>query len=155
MFGRHADRLAEPQRIGLQHPGIGSTALGLVGGDKDVIRPLAQDLGEHFVKRRHPGPRVDQEQAHIGHVHRPLGQLAHPALEAVVGGILQPRGVDHRESQVGQPRIAFPQVARHARLVVDQRQPLAHKPVEQRGFAHVGAAHDCQCETHLVRLRIG
>jgi len=155
MLCREANGLAQPQPPGLDHPGIGGRALGLVRRKDHVIRPLAQNLGENLIHRRHPGARVDHEEADIGHLDRALGQPPHPAFKAVIGGILQPRRVDHRKAQIAQPRVALAQVAGHTGLVIDQRQALAHKAVEERGLAHIGAAHDGESERHGIRLRSG
>jgi hypothetical protein len=85
MLGRDAQRLAQTQRIGLQRAGLAGAALGLVGGQDDMLGPLAQDVGEIFIRRRHADAGVDDEQADIGLVHRAFGQAAHPALQAVIG----------------------------------------------------------------------
>ena len=103
---------------------------------------LAQDLGEDQIGRRHPHPRVDHEKADVGHVHRAFSEPPHPALQAVVGDLLEASRVDHREAQIGKPCRALAQVARHPGLVVDECQPLADQPVEQGGFAHIGPPHD-------------
>ena len=109
----------------------------------------AQDVGKDLIRRGDAHPPVDQEQADIGHVHRPLGQAAHPALQAVVRDLLQTRRVDHGKAHVEQPGVALAQVAGHAGLVIDQRQLAPDKAVEQGGLAHIGAAHDGEGETHL------
>ena len=61
---------------------------------------------------------------------------------------LEPGGVDDGEAQRPQPPGALAQVAGHARLVVDQRQPPADQPVEQRRLADVGPADDGEREGH-------
>ena len=148
MLGGQPDRFAQPQRPGFDHTGIRRRTLALVGGQDHMRRTFAQDLGKHHVHRSHPGAGIDHEQADIGHVHRPFRQAAHPALKAVVGRIFQPRRVDHGKAQIAQPRLALAQIARHAGLVVDQRQLLADKTVEQGGFAHIGPPHNGERETH-------
>ena len=148
MFGGDAQRLAQPQFPGLDHAGIGGGAFGLVGGEDHVGGAFAQDFGKDPVGGRQPGAGVDDEEADVGHVHRAFGQLAHPALQAFVGGLFQTGGVDHGEAQIAQPGLALAQVAGHAGLVVDQRQPLADEPVEQGGLAHVGASDDGEGQGH-------
>ncbi len=150
MFGRKTDRLAQSQPVGFDHAGIGGASLGLVRGEDHVGGTLAQDAGEELVIRGDPGAGVDHEETDVGHVHRPLGEPPHPALQAVVGGILEAGGVDHGEAQVAQPRLAFAQVAGHARLVVDKGQPFAHEAVEERRFADVGSPDNGEGEGHGI-----
>ena len=149
MLGRQRQRLAQAQFERFQQARLAGIALGLVGGKDHPRRRLAQDLREDPVGRRHPGAGVDQEQRDVGQPHRPLGQPPHPALQAVVGHLLQPGGVDHGERQVAQPRLALAQVAGHPGLIVDQRQPAADKAVEQRRLADIGAADDGKGKGHL------
>ncbi len=52
----------------------------------------------------------------------------------------RPRGVDDVEPQRAKPRRAHAPVARDARPVVDERELLAHQPVEQGRLADVGPA---------------
>ena len=51
-------------------------------------------------------------------------------------------GVDDAQLASAPFRFAVEAVARDAGLVADNGAPRAHQPIEQRGFADVGAAHD-------------
>ena len=139
VLGRERHRLAEAELPGLEQPGLRRAALGLVGDEDHPPRPLAQQLGERAVDRGDAGAGVDQEQADVGGVHRPLGQRPHPAGQAGVGRLLEPGGVDDGEAQRPEPARALAQVAGDAGLVVDQRQPPADQPVEERRLADVRA----------------
>src|SRR3546814_14385040 len=63
---------------------------------------------------------------------------AHPARQGRRVIILETRGIDDGEFQAEQLAVALAAVARHPRLVVDEREPLADEPVEQRRLAHLG-----------------
>jgi hypothetical protein len=151
MFGRKRQRLAQAQLPGLDQAGLRRLPLGLVGGEDHGAAGAAQDVGEDPVIGGDTRARVDQEEARVGHLHRAFAEAAHAALQAVVGGILQPGGVDHGEAQGAQPRLALAQVAGHAGLVVDQREFPADEPVEQGRLAHVGASDDGEGEAHGCR----
>src|SRR5579875_3052422 len=51
-------------------------------------------------------------------------------------------GVHHLEASPSPFSNAFDTVARHAGLVAYQRSAAAENPVEQRGFAHIGASEN-------------
>jgi hypothetical protein len=154
MFSRKAQRFAQTKAPALQRTGIACFAFGLVDPKDHPCGFLAQNVSKGFVRRRNPHPTIDQEQAHIGHVDGALGQAAHAALKAVVGHLFQTRRVDHGKAQVEQLGIAFAQIARHAGLVIDQRQFAPHKAVEKGRFAHIGAAHDSEGKAHVLRPTI-
>ena len=148
VFGRQADRFAKAKAVGLDHTGVGGFALCLVGGQNDMGGFLAQDIGKDQIRRRDTHAGVDHEQADVRHIHGTFGQAAHPALQTVVGDFFKSGGIHHSESQVGKPRRAFAQIARHTGLIIDQRQLFTDKTVEQRGFPDVGTAHNGEGERH-------
>ena len=73
---------------------------------------------------------------------RGLGLGAHAPGERLAVAFFEPGGVDDGEGEIAEPRLALAPVARHAGLIVDQRQLLADQPVEQRRLADVGPADD-------------
>jgi hypothetical protein len=83
---------------------------------------------------------------------RRLGLLAHPGFEAVVGDVLVAGGVDQRQVHVADVAISVPTVAGHTRPIIDEREALAHQPVEQGRLAHVGAADDGDLQCHVGLL---
>jgi hypothetical protein len=109
---------------------------------------LAQDIGKDPVGRGDAGACINDEKADVGHFDRPFGQPPHPALQAVVGHILQPGAVDHGKAQIAKAGIAFAQVAGHAGRVVDQRKLSADQPVEQGRFADIRSADDGKRKAH-------
>ncbi len=142
MFGREGDRIAEPQRIGLDQPGLAGLALGLVAHQDHRRVAVAQPARNLLVERGHADPGIDQEQCHVGLVDRSLGLLAHPPRQGLRILILEPGRVDDPEIEAEQGRVAHPAIARHAGPVVDQRQFLADEAIEQGRFADVGPADD-------------
>ena len=72
----------------------------------------------------------------------------HPARQAGVGRLLETGGVETVKRSGPSRAVALAPVARHAGLVVDQRQPPADEPVEQRRLADVGPADDGDGEGH-------
>ena len=56
--------------------------------------------------------------------------------------VLETGSIDHPEVEAEQLRLAFAPVAGDAGTVIDEREALAHEPVEQGGLADIGAAHD-------------
>ena len=153
VFCRQANWLSKTKRIGLDHARISGAAFALVGGQNDIVGPLAQDIGKHQIGRSHPVASINHEQTDIGHINRAFGQTAHTALQTVVRHIFQTRRIHNGKPQIRQPRFTFAQVARHARLVIDQRQSLADKAVEKRRFAHIRAPHNGKGERHPSKLQ--
>ncbi len=149
MFRRQAQRLSQTQRAGLQRPALPRPALGLVGGNHHMAGALAQQPGKLMVGCGQPGAGINHEQADVGHVDGPFAQPPHPALKAVPGGLFNPCRVNHRKAQIAQPCRALAQVTGDAGPVIDQRQALADKTVEQRGLAHIGPPDDGKGERHL------
>ena len=148
VFRRNPQRFTKAERIGLKETALARATLGFVRA-KDHIRILfSQDVSKDFVRRRDAHTCVDQEQTNVRHFHRTLGQTAHTALKAVVGRVFETRRIDHSESQMAEFRVAFTQVTRHPRLVVDQRELLAYKAIEQCRLAHVRAANNGEGECH-------
>jgi hypothetical protein len=148
MLGGDRDRIAEAEAIGLAGIDLALLGLALIGDQQDRRLALAQAPGEMLVERRHAGAAVDHQQRDVGFLDRGLGLLAHPGFQAVVERVLEPGGVDHREIEIAEMRLADPAVAGDAGLIVDDRQLLADQAVEQGGLAHIGASDDGDGEGH-------
>ena len=148
MFGGNAERFAKAQRIGIEDAAVAAAPLGLVGDhdDRDVRR--AQPVTDLAVERGQPGAGIDHEQhrVRIGDAH--FGLCAHATRQGARVLVFPTGGIDDREFHARQLHIAESAVARDAWLVVDQRQFLADQPVEQRGFAHIGATDDDDARKH-------
>ena len=63
-------------------------------------------------------------------------------------------GVHHAERLLPEFAVAKEPVARHAGLIVDDRNPAAGQPVEKRGFADVRPADDGNGVHHLLRVPV-
>ena len=129
--------------------GFGGAAFGLVGAQDNLRGFAAQNVGENLVRRQNACPRVDHEQTGVGHFDGALGQAPHAALQAFVCRLFQASRVDDRKAQIAKPRRTFPQVARHARLIIDERQLLAHQTVEQGRLAHIGTTNNDDGGFHI------
>ena len=140
VLGRERDRIAEAERVAFIQPVIARAALGLVGDQHHRDRAFAQVPPDFLVHRGEPGAGIDHEQRDVRADQRSLGLCAHPPRQGRAVLIFPPGGIDQREIEPEQRRIAHPPVTRDPGLIVDQRQLLADQPVPQRRFAHVGTA---------------
>ena len=105
--------------------------------------------GELPVVGGQAGARVDHEQD-ASHRRSPSRSARASGRRASPVALLEAGGVDDGEGEIGEPRLALAAVARHARLVVDQRQLAPDQPVEQRRLADVGPADDRNPGAHVV-----
>ena len=127
---------------------VAAAPLGLVGHYDDRNVRSAQPVADFAVERGQPGPCIDHEQDRIRIGNADLGLNPHPARQSAGVFIFPPGGIDDGEAHPCKLHVAESPVARDARLVVDQRELLAHQPVEQGGFAHVGAPDDDYARQH-------
>ena len=152
---RHAELLARRDRedrcLGQQPLPKGNQLLqGLLRGevylvdDKEDPRPRRRHLF-HLVKEIGIAVGV---VLHIGYIEQDIGvhkcgagELQHLLLQAVVG-LEHARGVGIDHLEVVAVDDTHDTMARGLRLGSDNRQPLAHQRVHQRGLAHVGITHD-------------
>ena len=89
-------------------------------------------MKEHGIRRRDRG----------------FGLRLHAAGQAVRRGLIEAGGVDHREGEIAEPRTALAAVARDAGPVIDQRQPPADQPIEQRRLADIRPSDNGDREGH-------
>ena len=148
VLGRDADRIAETELVGLQHPGAAALALGLVGDDDHRLAGAPHQIGKGAVVRHRSGFRIEHEEHRVGLLDRQLGLRQHPAGEALGVGLFKPGGIDDGEVQIAEPGLTLAPVAGDAGQVVDQRQAPADQPVEQRGLADVRPPDDRDGEAH-------
>src|SRR5665648_968971 len=90
---------------------------------------------------------VDKKQHDIGLHDGRFGLLTHALGQPRIAR-LEPGGVDQRDRVRPKLGYGLAPVARQARLIVDQRQPLARKPVEQGGLADIRPSDDGNSEGH-------
>ena len=122
VLGRDADRIAETELIGFQHPGAAALALGLVGDHDHRLAGAPHQIGEGAVVRHRSGLGIEHEEHRVGLLDRQLGLRQHAAGEALGAGLFEPRGIDDGEVQIAEPGLALAPVAGDAGPVVDQRQ---------------------------------
>ena len=143
MFRADRDRVAEPEADRRRDAALGrrcprpccaTTMTGVVSARSQ--RPISSSSGVRpsRASMRNSAASASRTAASVC--------CAHPARKRVRILILKPRRVDHPEVEPEQLGVALAPVASHAGPVVDQRQALADKAVEQRGLADVGPADD-------------
>jgi hypothetical protein len=93
--------------------------------------------GNDRVLRRASGAAIDQEQHHVGLVHRLAALLGHLEQDAVLGDRLQPAGIHHQIRPVPYPAAPVMAVAGQPWQICNQRIAAAREAVEQSGLAHV------------------
>ena len=121
---------------------------GLVGHHDHRLAGAAHQIGEGAVVRHRAGLGIEHEEHRVRLLDRLFGLRQHPPGEAFGMGVLEARGVDDGEVEIAEPRLPLAAVARHARPVVDQSEPLADQPVEQRGLADIRPPDDGDGEAH-------
>ena len=140
--------LAEPERIGLHCAGIAMLALALVGEQQHRLVGAPREVGKGAIARHQAGPRIDHEHQRVREFDGGFGLLLHPRGQRALLAFIKAGSVDHGKFEVAKPRFAFPAVARHARLVIDQRKLLSDQAVEQGRLADIGPADDGDRERH-------
>ncbi len=137
-----ADRLPEAERVEVGHGGLVGGAVDLVGDDDHgQIRP-AQDLGDLGVALAQPGAGIEHDRDRVGVGDRHAGLVLDGARQRVLGGEVNPAGVDQVEAHAVPLALERLAVARHARLLVDDRLAAADEPVDQGRLADVRIADD-------------
>ena len=148
MLGRDRDRLAEAKRIGIEHARFGGAALGLVGEQDHGPPGFAQEVGKGPIERGRAGAGIDEKERHVRGRDGGLGLRLHAAGKAVGGSLLEPCGIDHRESQIAELRPPLAAIAGDTGLVVDQSQAAPDEAIEQGRLADIRPAHDGDREAH-------
>ena len=116
--------------------------VGLVDGHDHRRGRPPQDLRDLLVGGRQAGRRVDDEDDDVGLLDGQAGLVLDALLDGVAGVDLQAAGVDDDVAAVVPLGHAVEPVAGRAGAVLDDGPTLADDAVEERGLAHVGAAHD-------------
>jgi hypothetical protein len=142
MLGANRQWLAETEAIRIEDAGLAGIPFSFIGDDDDRRRLDAKPAADFLVERGDSFARVNQEQRGVGVPDGGFGLHAHPAGERLRVLILESGSVDDSELKPEQFRVALAPVAGHARPIVDKRQALTDKPIEQRRFSDIGAADD-------------
>ena len=116
--------------------------LALVGDQDHLGGPLAQPVRKGLVERQDARTCVDQEQHDVGGFDRTFGEAAHARFQHFAAGGLPAGSVEQREGEIAQLCRRLADIAGDAGLVVDQRMPAPHQPVEKRRLADVGPPDD-------------
>ena len=129
---------AEGPRI--ERPRLAGGAFRLVGDDDHRLAAGAQDIRETLIEGRHARAGVDDEEARRSLRYGAIGLQAHAAFERLFRRLFEAGRIHNREFEVAETRVAFAPVARNARRIINKRQTLADKPVEQRRLADIRTA---------------
>jgi len=137
-MGSPRPRRATPSRSAFSSPKI-----RLVDDEDDGLAPAPEARGDPVVERRHPVEPVDDEEDERRRIDGEADLLLGCLDDRGRGGFAllqpQPAGVHER---VAVPDLGRDDVAGHARLVVDDGDPLAREPVEEPALADIGPAYD-------------
>ena len=137
----HRERLSEAEGEELPAVVLPAVVVRLVDDDDHLLAAAPQPRGDRLVVVGHPDGAVDDEQHHVGVADGGLDLPADLGLELRSAGH-PAAGVDDAEGDaepIGLQRLA---VARHARVVLDDRRLLADDAVEQRALPDVRATDD-------------
>ena len=146
LMGRDGDRLAAPELVELAPPVVHLRGVGLVHDQDDRRVDVAEPLRDLLVEGHHAVADIDDEEDQVG-----LGQRRLDLTVDVVGQVV---AIDHADAAgIDQLEVAgvllvadVPQgphpIARDPRHVIDDGDPTAGEPVEQRRLADVGPSHD-------------
>ena len=145
---RDRHRFAEAEVEAFERTRRARPALALVGDEDGRLGGAPQQVDEGAVGRHHAGAGVDDEEHRIGRRDRGFGLGAHAAGQAFARRLFEAGGVDDGEGEIAEMGGGFTPVAGNARGVVDEREPPAGKPVEQRRLADIRPADDGDGKAH-------
>ena len=130
MLGANCDRLAEPERIRFQDARLAGAPFALIGEQDRGLARFAHEIGEAAIDRRRARARIDEKKHRISLRYRRRGLRLHSCGEALILGVFEPGSIDHPEGKIAELAFAFPPIAGHARLVVDQRETAPDESIE-------------------------
>ena len=144
MYGGYCDGIAETERIELVERGIlRAGGVGLVDGEDDGLARAQQHIRHVLVRCGNAGTDVGDEDDNVRRVYRYLRLLAHEQQYLAVGHRLDAAGIDYIKFSAAPLALGVEPVARDAGRVLDYREALSDKAVEEHGLADVRPAHYC------------
>ena len=148
MLRADGNRFPEAERIGFQRTRRAGATLAFVGDQDRRLTGAAHQVGESAIGRHCAIARIDQKEHNVG-LRQGLSRLGlHPPRKGFAFGVFEACGIDHLERKIAEPALALAAVARHAGLIVDQRQPPPDQAVEQGRFADIRTADNGDGESH-------
>ena len=117
--------------------------IDLINAQDDRLFAAAEKVGDFGVIVRDARCGFAHEQHHIGLLHGYHHLAADGVFEDIIGVGCISAGIDHGEFAAAPLAFAVMTVPRYACGLVHNCLAHSHQTVEQRGFAHVGAAHNC------------
>ena len=142
MFSRNRQRLTKSQAVTFSQARHHGAGFRLVTDENDMLVELANARGKFLVRRCHTSARVDHKQNDVGLECGYFRLVAHARLERAFAGFVQTGGVIQGEGQLAQAACTFAAVTGDAGCVINNGNLLADKPIEKRGFPHIGSAQN-------------
>ena len=154
MFSRQCDRIAKAERERVIEPNITGLAFRLVGTKDHRGAVAAQQVCKMFIERHQACACINKEQACIRFPDCFFCLSAHTPFEARCLCFFQAGSINDPESQIAQARITGPTVTGHTWGIIDKREALAHKAIEERRLANIRSANNGDCRSHANTPRL-
>ena len=148
LFCGNADNLVHSQLVKVVYLVL-FVVVQLVYRDYNGLFALAQILRHVPISRGKSRLAVHEQNYHVGKVYRNIRLHANMHPHLVFAFNLQPARVDKRESMSAPLRVAVHSVARDAGHVLHNGYALARQFIKERGFAHIGSAHNGYGRFHI------
>ena len=150
MHGGNGDGVAETEVIELVEVGI-DTARGvhLVHCQHDGLAGSQQHIRDLLIGSRQAGLHIRQENDDVRVLNGDLRLLAHERQDLIVRARFDTAGVHQTEFAAAPLALAVDAVARDARRILDDREPLADELIKQHGLANVRPSNDRNQRFHL------
>ena len=150
MHGGNGDGVAETEVIELVEVGI-DTARGvhLVHCQHDGLAGSQQHIRDLLIGSRQAGLHIRQENDDVRVLNGDLRLLAHERQDLIVRARFDTAGVHQTEFAAAPLALAVDAVARDARRILDDGEPLADELIKQHGLADVRPSNDRNQRFHL------
>ena len=143
VHARNRYKVAEAERIKIiQFHRRFADLVAFIDGEHHRLAAAHQHPGDLTVLRGHARAQVGDHDDAVGRVDRDLRLLAHVQQQAVVNMRLDTAGVDEQKFMPAPFAVTEDAVAGNAGRIFHDRDALAGQFVEDRGFPHIGAAHN-------------
>ena len=150
MHGGNGDGVAETEVIELVEVGI-DTARGvhLVHCQHDGLAGSQQHIRDLLIGSRQAGLHIRQENDDVRVLNGDLRLLAHERQDLIVRARFDTAGVHQTEFATAPLALAVDAVARDARRILDDGEPLADELIKQHGLADIRPSNDRNQRFHL------
>ena len=148
--GGNGDWVAQSQVVELVKIGVDLTGgVHLIDRQHDRLAAAQQHIGDLLVGSRQAGLHIRQENDDVRVANGDLRLLAHERQNLVVRARFDTAGIHQRKFAAAPLALAVDAVARDARRIFNDGEPLADELIKEHGLAHIGSAHDRNQRFHL------